>query len=221
MYFKDFFKRNSPIFYIGIVVAVIFVFIIILGQKAPTTSPNLQPVNEKDLISDSNNILGFKDSRVTIVEFLDYNCPYCKQITPSIKNLLDGNKNKVRVVIKHLPLVGLKEHETSYLAASAVQTAKRFNKGEEMHYALIEASEINKDYIMTLVDKFGINKDEYTKLLESDEIKKEVDADIQTATNLGIQSTPTIFINGRKIDLQKQDLSTTTIAEINRLYPQQ
>jgi len=220
MYFKDFFKRNSPIFYIGIVVAVVFVFIIILGQNNPAPTPNLQPVNEKDLISETNNILGFKDSRVTIVEYLDYNCPYCKQITPTIKNLLEGNKNKLRVVVKHLPL-SIPEHETSFLAASAVQTAKRFNKAEDMHYALLESPKIDKEVIMALVDRFGINKDDFSKLLESDEIKKEVNEDLQSAKNLGIESTPTFFLNGKKLDIQRQDLSTTTVAEINKLYPQQ
>jgi len=83
---NEFFKRNSPIFYIGVFVAVVFVFIIILGQSTPTVSPNLQPVEEKELVAESNPVLGFKESRVTIVEFLDYNCPSCKAFSPALKN---------------------------------------------------------------------------------------------------------------------------------------
>jgi hypothetical protein len=218
---NEFFKRNSPIFYIGIFVAVIFVFIIILGQSTPTVSPNLQPVDEKELVAESNPVLGFKDARVTIVEFLDYNCPSCKAFSPTLKNLLDGNKNKLRVVLKHYPLVGLSGHESSYLAAQAVQAANKFGKAEEMHYSLLTASELNKDYILSIAEKSGINKEEFSKALDSEEVKNEVDKDIEATKKFQIRGTPTIFINGKQIDLQKNDLSTLILAEINKMYPQQ
>lgn len=217
---KDFFKRNSPIFYIGIFIAVVFIFIIFLGQNTPNTSPTLQPANESDLVAENNVVLGFKEARVTVVEFLDYNCPYCKQISPNFKNLLDGNKNKLRVVVKHFPLVQLSGHESSYLAAQAVQTANRFDKGSEMHEALIKAEKINEDFINEIINTLGINQDEFNKLLNSDEIRKEVDADLEMAKKLQIRGTPTVFINGKQVDLQRQDLNTVVLAEVNRVYPQ-
>jgi len=218
---NEFFKRNSPIFYIGVFVAVVFVFIIILGQSTPTVSPNLQPVEEKELVAESNPVLGFKESRVTIVEFLDYNCPSCKAFSPALKNLLEGNKNRLRVVLRHYPLVGLSGHESSYLAAQAVQTANKYGKAEEMHYALLEASDITKENILLIAERLEINKDEFSKKLDSDEIRAEVDKDLETAKKLQIRGTPTIFLNGRQLDLQKQDLNTLILAEINKMYPQQ
>lgn len=217
---KDFFKRNSPIFYIGIFIAVVFIFIIFLGQNTPNTSPTLQPVNEGELVAENNVVLGFKDARVTVVEFLDYNCPYCKQISPNLKNLLDGNKNKLRVIVKHFPLVQLSGHESSYLAAQAVQTANRFDKGSEMHQALIDAEKIDKDLVSNTAKNLGINQEEFDKLLNSDEIRKEVDADLDMAKKLQIRGTPSIFINGKQVDLQRQDLNTVVLAEVNRVYPQ-
>lgn len=217
---KDFFKRNSPIFYIGIFIAVVFIFIIFLGQNTPNTSPTLQPVNESELVAENNVVLGFKDARVTVVEFLDYNCPYCKQISPNLKNLLDGNKNKLRVIVKHFPLVQLSGHESSYLAAQAVQTANRFDKGSEMHQALIDAEKIDKDLVSNTAKNLGINEEEFDKLLNSDEIRKEVDADLEMAKKLQIRGTPSIFINGKQVDLQRQDLNTVVLAEVNRVYPQ-
>lgn len=217
---NNFIKRNSPIFYIGIFIAVVFIFIIFLGQNTPNTTPDLQPANENELVANNNTVLGFKEARVTIVEFLDYNCPYCKQISPNLKNLIDGNKNKVRVVLKHLPLVQLSGHESSYLAAQAAQTANRFNKGTEMHNALIEASKIDQEFILNTARNLEINIEEFEKLLNSDEIKKEVDADIEIANKLQVRGTPTIFINGKRVDLQRQDLNTVVLAEVNRTYPQ-
>jgi protein-disulfide isomerase len=218
---KDFFKRNSPIFYIGIFVAVIFIFIIILGQNTPNVTPNLQAIEEKELVYESNPVLGFKEARVTIVEFLDYNCPSCKAVSPALKNLIEGNKNKLRVVLKHYPLVSISGHETSYLAAQAVQAANKFGKASEMHYALIEANEITKEFILNTAEKSGINKDEFIKALESEEVKAEVDKDLEATKKFQVRGTPTLFINGKQIDLQRQDLNTLVLAEINKMYPQQ
>lgn len=218
---NDFFKRNSPIFYVGVVIAVIFIFIVVLGQSTPNVSPNLQPVDDKELISESNPVLGFKESRVTIVEFLDYNCPSCKAFSPVLKNLLEGNQNKLRVVLKHYPLVSIPGHESSYLAAQAVQTANRFGKAEDMHYALLEANEINRELIVSLAEKFEINRQEFEVLLDSSEIKNEVESDLEATKRFQIRGTPTIFLNGKQIDLQKQDLNTLILAEINKMYPQQ
>jgi protein-disulfide isomerase len=218
---KEFFKRNSPIFYVGIFVAVVFIFIIVLGQNTPNVNPNLQPVDDKELVSENNTVLGFKDSRVTIVEFLDYNCPSCKAFSPVLQNLLEGNKNKLRVVLKHYPLVNLSGHESSFLAAQAVQAANKFDKAEQMHYALIQASDINRDFILTTAENSGINKEEFIAQLDSDEIKQEVEADLAATEKFQIRGTPTIFINGKQIDLQKQDLNTLILAEINKMYPQQ
>jgi protein-disulfide isomerase len=217
---NEFFKRNSPIFYIGIFIAVVFLFIIFLGQNTPNTSPSLQPANEAELLSDKDLVIGFKDSRVTVVEFLDYNCPYCKQISPNLKNLLDGNKNKVRLVIKHLPLVQLSGHESSYLAAQAVQAANKFDKGEDMHNTLVNADKIDRDLIINTIKNLGINQEEFEKILDSDEIKKEVDQNLETAKKFQLRGTPSIFVNGKQIDLQRQDLNTVVLAEINRVYPQ-
>jgi protein-disulfide isomerase len=217
---KDFFKRNSPLFYIGLFVAIVFVFIIVLGQNTPNVNPNLQPLEESDLVLESNPVLGFKDSRVTVVEFLDYNCPSCKAFAPTLKNLVEGNKNKVRVVLKHFPLVNLSGHESSYLAAQAVQTANRFNKAEEMHYSLLEANKIDREAILNLAERFEINRDEFSNLLDSEEIKQEVDKDLEAVNKYQIRGTPTIFVNGKQIDLQRQDLNTIILAEINRMYPQ-
>lgn len=217
---KEFIKRNSPLFYIGVFIAVVFIFIIILGQTTPNITPNLQPVDEKELVYETNPILGFKEARVTVVEFLDYNCPSCKAFAPTLKNVLEGNKNKVRVVVKNYPLVGISGHESSYMAAQAVQAANRLGKFEDMHYGLLDLKDINKDTILSLAEKFGLNKDEFNKIMESDEVKQEVERDIEATKKFNVTGTPTIFLNGKRIDLQRQDLNTLILAEINKMYPQ-
>lgn len=217
---KDYFKRNSPIFYIGVITAIVFLAIIIAGQTQPNQQPSLKALEEKDLFSTEDTVIGFKDARVTIVEFMDYSCPFCKTINETNKNLLSGNKNKVRFVIRNFPLKELPGHENSYSAALAAEASAKFGKFEEMHNALLESKDLNKETIIGIVERLGINKEEFTKEWNSEEVKNKVEKDLLDAQNLQLSGTPTYFLNGKKLDLQYNDLSTTTIAEINRLYPQ-
>lgn len=216
---KSFFSRNSPVFYIGIATAVIFIFIIIAGQSNPNVTPTLNPVNQEELFSETNFILGDANARVTLVEYLDYNCPFCKSIAPALKTLENNNKGKLRVIVKHLPLTQLDGHEFSMLAAQAAQAAGKMGKFEEMHNSLIEMNPINRESIIARAESIGLNKDEFTSLMDSDEIKNQVNKDIEMAQKLNVRGTPTLFLNGIRMDLQKKDLNTEVLIEINKAYP--
>lgn len=216
---KSFFSRNSPLFYIGIATAVIFTFIIIAGNSNQNEAPSLNPINQENLNTDHNFILGDSNARVTIVEFLDYNCPFCKSISPTIKNLVNNNPGKVRVYIKHLPLTGNQGHEFSKLAAQAVQAAGKMGKFLEMHDSLIDMQDINREKIIERAESLGINKEEFVSIMDSQEIVNQVEKDVETAKNLQISGTPTIFLNGIRVDLRKSDLNTLVLVEVNKAYP--
>lgn len=215
---KSFFSRNSPVFYIGIATAVIFIFIIIAGSSNQNVTPTLNPISQEDLNTENNYILGDPNSRVTIVEFLDYNCPYCKSISPTIKNLVENNSGKVRVFIKHFPLTGNPGHEFSMLAAQAAQASGKMGKFAEMHNSLMEMQEINRETIIERAVSIGLNKDEFISLMDSDEIKSQVEKDIETGKKLQISGTPTIYLNGQRADLKK-DLNVSVLVEVNKAYP--
>ena len=90
-----------------------------------------------------------------------------------------------------------------------------------MHYGLLELESIDKEKILDLAERVGINKEEFSKTLDTEEVKKEVDEDLKLTEKLQVRGTPTLFLNGKLLDLQKQDLNTTILAEINKIYPQQ
>ena len=217
---KDYFKRNSPIFYIGIATAVIFLAIIFAGQSVPNQQPTLKVVEEKNLFSEEDKIVGFKEARVTLVEFMDYSCPFCKTINPITKNLISGNNTKLRLVVRHFPLTQLPGHENSYSAALAAEASAKFNKFNEMHNALLEAQNLDRDSIIAIAERIGINKDEFISEWDSESVKAKVERDIKDAENLQVRGTPTFFLNGKQVDLQNRDLNTEVQAEINRVYPQ-
>ena len=78
---------------------------------------------------------------------------------------------------------------------------------------------INRDSIIGRAESLGLNKDEFVKLMDSEEIRNEVNKDMQMAQNLKVQGTPTIFLNGIRLDLQKKDLNTEVLIEVNKAYP--
>lgn len=129
---KDYFKRNTPIFYIAIFTTILFLAIIFAGSSNSPVTPNLEKVNDEDLYTNQNPVIGDNTARVTIVEFSDYNCPACVSVNPVLKATVDNNPGKIRLVIRHLPLpiVG---HETSKEAAIAATAANKFGKFKEMH----------------------------------------------------------------------------------------
>ncbi len=216
---KEYFKRNTPIFYIGIFTVVLFLAIIFAGSSTPTTTPNLEKVNNEDLYTNQNPIIGDANARVTIVEFSDYNCPYCVSVNPVLKATVENNPGKIRLIVRHLPLP-IPGHETSRIAAEAAIAANKFGKFKEMHNEIYNMKDKSRDSLISLAEKLGINKDEFIKALDSEEVRQIVQEDVNAAEKLNVRSTPTIFINGKAFNFSKEDLSTSILAEMNKVYPQ-
>ena len=215
---KEYFKRNSPIFYIGIFTVVLFLAIIFAGTSTPTQSPSLEKINDEELYTNQNPIIGEPTARVTVVEFSDYNCPACVAVNPILKSTIDNNPGKIRLIIRHLPLP-IKGHETSKDAAIAATAANKFGKFREMHNELYKLEDKSRESMINTAVNLGINKEEFVKATESEEIKQIVEEDMKTAEKLNLRGTPSIFING-KVFNPSTDLTTTILAEMNRMYPQ-
>lgn len=215
---KEYFKRNSPIFYIAIFTIILFLAIIFAGSSNPSVTPTLEKINDEDLYTNQNPVIGDATARVTIVEFSDYNCPACVSVNPILKATVENNPGKIKIIVRHLPLP-ISGHETSKSAALAATASIKFNKFKEMHNELYLLQDKSRDNLIATAEKLGINKDEFTKEFDSEETKQIVEDDMKAAEKLNIRSTPNIFINGKPFDTAK-DLTTTILAEMNRVYPQ-
>jgi protein-disulfide isomerase len=215
---KDYFQRNSPIFYIGIFTIILFLAVIFAGSSTPTQTPTMEKINDEDLYTNQNPVIGENTARVTVVEFSDYNCPYCVSVNPILKATVDNNPGKIKLIIRQLPLP-IPGHETSKEAALAATAANKFGKFKEMHNEIYNLQDKSRENLVRTAEKIGINRDEFQKALESDEVKQIVEDDIKAAEKLKITGTPTIFINGKAFNFS-QDLTTTILAEMNKMYPQ-
>jgi thiol-disulfide isomerase/thioredoxin len=139
---------------------------------------------------------GPADAAVTIVEWADFQCPGCQQMGPFLEAMVERFPGQVRVVYK---FYHLSTHPQSLDSAHAAQAAHKQGKFWEMNQKLFENLENqSKSDLRKYAREIGLDLDKFKADLESEETKKIVAADMKAADELGLDSTPLIFINGRK-----------------------
>ena len=147
---------------------------------------------------DRGNIFGPENATVTFTEYSDFECPFCGQAEPTVKQLMDKYGGRVRFVYKHYPLRQI--HSTAQKAAEASECAADQGKFWEMHDILFANQRslfVNslKDYAKRL----GLNATAFNSCLDSNAMAFRVDEDISDGDARTVSSTPTFFVNERKI----------------------
>ncbi len=136
-------------------------------------------------------------AKVTIVEFSEFQCPFCARVNPTIKQITDKYGNDVRVVFKHNPL---SFHKDAPLASEAALAAGEQGKFWEMHDLLFANQRaLTRPDLEKYAQELGLNMDKFKKALDTNKFKAQVDADIEAARTVGASGTPTFFINGKKL----------------------
>lgn len=146
---------------------------------------------------DDDVVLGDVDAPITLIEFGDFECPFCKQLhDQTMKRIRDEyvSTGKVRMVYRDFPL---SFHPSAVPAAEAAECAKEQGGFWNYHDALFEnqASLAQLDYV-ELAGKLGLDKEEFRSCYESRRYKEEVEKDLRDGIAAGVQGTPATFING-------------------------
>ena len=144
--------------------------------------------------------LGGADAKVTIVEFSDFQCPFCSRGATIMRQLKKKYGNKIKVVFKHFPLPF---HTMAPLASEAALCVDELKKGSfwEMHDALFaDQQNLKRDDLIAKATKLGVKKEAMAKCLDSHKYKKVVDRDMELGKKIGIKSTPTFFVNGQMVN---------------------
>ena len=150
---------------------------------------------------------------VTIVEFFDYRCPYCKQVQPSLQTLLDQDR-KLRFIYKEMPVLGA----PSVVAAHAALAARLQGKYEAFHTAMMATKgQITNDVVYQVAASVGLDVDRLKRDMAAPEIDQAVKANLALATALDIHGTPGFIIGDHivpgAIDL---DALKNLIAEVRK-----
>lgn len=166
-------------------------------EEAEAEAKAVATVKEKrdEILKDpAAPIFGNPDGDVTVVEFFDYRCPYCKSVAGRAMETAKKD-GKVKVMFKELPILG----PESVFAARAALAAHRQGKYIEYHLALMRARERLTDEItIRIAQGVGLDLEKLKKDMASPEIKRQLEANLELAQELGIRGTPA-FIVGDKL----------------------
>ena len=137
---------------------------------------------------------GSVNAPVTLVEFSDFQCPFCGRVTGTLDQIEKTYGDKVRIVFKHLPLA---MHSRAPMAHAASEAANRQGKFWEMHDLIFaHQRELSEAKYMEHAQKIGLDVDRFKKDLASASVKARVDADAAEARKLGVTGTPGFFVIG-------------------------
>jgi protein-disulfide isomerase len=132
---------------------------------------------------------------ITIIEFSEFQCPFCSRALPTLKQVEDTYKNKVRIAFKHLPLPF---HNNAQIAAEASMAAHEQGKFWEYHDKLFaNQQQLDRPSLERYAQELGLNMTKFKAALDSGKFKKKVEDDARIANSVGATGTPTFFINGK------------------------
>ncbi|MBD3251587.1 thioredoxin domain-containing protein [Candidatus Uhrbacteria bacterium] len=165
---------------------------------APTApTPPAAPVPP---VTDADHIKGAENAKVTLIEYSDFECPFCTRHVDTLEQLLADYPNDVRIVYRHFPL---SFHPMAQPAAVASECAALQGKFWEMHdelFALAEGAGLSDDGIKNLAPTLGLNAEAFNSCYDNQDTASDVDEDYQSGIAAGVGGTPGTFVNGQLVE---------------------
>lgn len=157
----------------------------------------LQPPRAKVPIPEGEPTKGPEDAPIVMVEFSDYQCPYCKRAEATVTKVLEEYGDKIRLVFRDYPLAF---HDRGVPAAVAARCAGKQDKYWEYHDNLTKINgNLSDDDLRKRAQDIQLDMEAFTACYDSNEIEPVVQASMEEAAALGVTGTPTFFINGRML----------------------
>jgi len=172
-----------------------------MKARTSTQSPNLvkqsgtliPPVSARD------HIQGRADAPVTLVEYGDYQCPYCGEAHRVIKRLQKALGKQLRFVFRNFPLT--QAHPYAMIAAAAAEAAGLQGKFWQMHDWIFEhQADLEPDTLSPWAEKVGLDLTEFGKAIKQGGVTKQIKEDVESGESSGVDGTPCFFINGMRSD---------------------
>ena len=167
-----------------------------LRQKWTVTMNFSPPVFVTELDDGVSPVRGAANAVVTIVEFSDFECPFCKQVQSALKQVVETYGREVRLVFKHLPLEG---HRNSLPAARAAYCAAEQDRFWQFHDALFAAGNLSPPVFEQIASDLGLGLPKFQECVASERSRAAVVKDIEAAGLLRLDSTPSFVVNGKVI----------------------
>lgn len=178
-------------------------FVADLRAKAGVETLIQEPRRELHLAATKAH-LGSDSAAVQLVVFIDYDCPFCKKLEPTLLSMIQSGSmsQHLDIVVKQLPLP---IHKTAHQAALAATCAADQHKFEAFHAKLLATSDHSETALLHLGNEAGLDVALLSKCMISEEAERQVEVDLADAKNLGIEATPSLFLDGTKLEYSDSD----------------
>jgi NhaA family Na+:H+ antiporter len=149
-------------------------------------------------VGDRDHRQGPTDAPITLVEYGDYQCPYCRSVYHVVKELQEVLGDRLQYVYRHLPLTTVHPH--AQLAAEAAEAAAAQGKFWQMHAALFEHDQLDQANLNQYATDIGLDLNQFRRDLAEHRYAGKVDEDFRSGIRSGVNGTPTFFVNGERYD---------------------
>jgi protein-disulfide isomerase len=174
-------------------------------EVAATTPPSrardlarperLDPNRRYSVNTQGAPVRGDPDAKLAVIEFSDFQCPYCSRALPTLDQIQREYGDKVRIVFKHLPLT---MHAKAPAAHAAAEAAHRQGKFWEMHNKIFaDQAAMSPEKYQQYARELGLDVAKFERDTADASVKRRIDADAAEAQRLGVTGTPAFFVNGR------------------------
>lgn len=159
----------------------------------------------KPAVSKTDHTQGKKDADIVIVEYGDYQCPYCGAAYPILKEMMKKYGTQVEFVFRNFPLSEM--HQYARPAAIVAEAAALQGKFWEMHDAIYENQEyMSENFLLELAEKLELDPHQFNTNIKKPELASKIDSDFESGVMSGVNGTPSLFVNGTKFNGGPEDL---------------
>jgi protein-disulfide isomerase len=157
----------------------------------------LDPPRSELTVASHDPVRGPATAPITIIEFSDYQCPFCQRVTPTLDKLLASYPGKIRLVFKDFPLPN---HPQAPKASEAAHCANEQGKYWEMHDRIFANQRtMELPVLKKHAAELGLDTAKFDQCVDSGKYDVVIKEDMAEGEKLGVQSTPTLYINGRPV----------------------
>jgi protein-disulfide isomerase len=168
------------------------------APPAAPARPQVDPSKVYNIPTIGSPARGPDNAKVTIVEFSDYQCPFCGQAEGLVKQVLESYPKDVRLVYKQFPLTSI--HPNAMPASKAALAAGRQGKFWEMHHLIFDNQrQLGPEKYTEFAEKLQLDVPQFQKDMESPEILAQINREMQEGKAADVTGTPTIFVNGKRL----------------------
>lgn len=150
-------------------------------------------------VDPADHVLGPDDAPVILVEYGDFQCPYCGAAAPILKQIIKQMGDRLQFVFRHFPLT--ESHEYAEIAAEASEAAAAQGKFWQMHDTLYShQDDLDVEHLYEFAQMIDLEMDRFYSDLKNHTYEERVQSDFRSGVRSGVNGTPTLYINGQRYD---------------------